>query len=260
MTTATNIQTATNQATLNMANGNMKEAIEITNENTIQGFGSVVSEALRTNRATTLIAGILMGGMIAAAAMLPGNASADTPARPVGDTPAASVEASIYDMDLLDPGFYDSKLVRTSELGSAFDMDLIDPGFYDAKVIRSGTSAAGFDMDLLDPGFYNAIVVRTSRVWESPGFDPYEDVAAKVIRSGTSAAGYDMDLFDPGVYDAKAVRSGTSAAGFDMDLLDPGIYNATVVRTSRVWESPGFDPYEDMEAVVARIAPEGDII
>ena len=239
MTTATNIQTADNQATLSEANSNLKEASKMTSENNIRGFKSLVSEILRTNRATNLIAGVLMGGMIAAALLLPGNASADTPARPVSDPEAATYIANSMDMDLLDPGFYDAKVLRSVSATSVFDMDLLDPGFYDAKVVRPGTSALGFDMDLLDPGFYDAKVIRsTSPSWESPGFDPYEDVAAKVIRSGTSAL------------------------GFDMDLLDPGFYNAKLVPTSRVWESPGFDPYEDVEvnSPIVRVAPEGDII
>ena len=36
-------------------------------------------------------------------------------------------------------------------------------------------------MDLLDPGVYDAKLGRTFSVWQSPGFDPYEDVAAKLI-------------------------------------------------------------------------------
>ncbi len=285
MTTATNIQAAVDQANQNEANSKLREAIKMTNETHIHGLKSLVSETLRTNRATTIIAGLLMGGMIAAALLLPGNASADTPARPVSDPEAATYIANSMDMDLLDPGFYDAKVLRSVSATSVFDMDLLDPGFYDAKVVRPGTSALGFDMDLLDPGFYDAKVIRsTSPSWESPGFDPYEDVAAKVIRTSSPGNVMDMDLLDPGFYEAKVIRStspiwespgfdpyedvaakvirsGTSALGFDMDLLDPGFYSAKVIRsTSRVWESPGFDPYEDVEATVAVIAPEGDII
>ena len=94
MTTATNIEAATYQATLSEANSNLKEAFKMTSENNISGFKSLVSEILRTNRATNLIAGVMMGGMIAAALLLPGNASADTPARPVVG-PAISANRSL---------------------------------------------------------------------------------------------------------------------------------------------------------------------
>ena len=45
-------------------------------------------------------------------------------------------------------------------------MDLLDPGFYDAKLVRTSSTANVIDMDLLDPGFYDANVVRTSPRWE----------------------------------------------------------------------------------------------
>ena len=73
----------------------------------------------------------------------PGNASADNPARPVGQ-----VESSV--------------LIPTSNLANVIDMDFLDPGFYDAKFVRTSTGH-GFDMDLLDPGFYNAELVNSSR-------------------------------------------------------------------------------------------------
>ncbi len=209
MTTATNIQ----MATLNEANSDFKEAGNMTNENNIHGPRSLVSNFIRNNGA--ILAGLLIGGMIAAASMLPGNASADTPARPFSDIEAAAVTANVIDMDLLDPGFYETKLARTSSTANVIDMDLLDPGFYDAKL------------------------VSTSSVWESPGFDPYEDLAAKVIRTSSTANVIDMDLLDPGFYDAKVIRSGNTANVIDMDLLDlldPGFYDAKVVRTSPSWE------------------------
>ena len=151
----------------------------MTNENNIHSPGSLVSNALGTNRATTIIAGLLIGGMIAAASMLPGTASADTPARPVGDPESsvsisASNTANVIDMDLI-------------------DMDLIDPGFYDAKLVITTNPASIFDMDLLDPGFYNAKLASNSRVWESPGFDPYENVAAKLVSTSPSLEGLQED-------------------------------------------------------------------
>ena len=136
MTTSTNIQ----MATLNEAKSEIKEAGKMTNAINIHGPKSLVSNFIRTNRA--ILAGLLIGGMIAAATMLHGNASEDTPARPVGDPEAAAITANVMDMDLL------------------------DPGFYEAKVIRSGNSAHGFDMDLLDPGVYDAKAVRTSPRWQ----------------------------------------------------------------------------------------------
>ena len=230
MTTANNIQ----MATLKEANGDIKEAGKMTNENDIHGPKSLVSNFMRTNRA--ILAGLLIGGMIAAASVLPGNASADTPARPVGDPEAAAKITHTFDMDLLDPGFYDARVIRASNSAHGFDMDLLDPGFYDAKVIRSSSTAHSFDIDLLDPGFYDAKLVRTSSVWQSPGFDPYEDVAAKLVRSSSTANVIDMDLLDPGFYDAKVIRTSSTANVIDMDLLDPGFYDAKLVRTSPSWE------------------------
>ena len=241
MRTATNIQTATNQATITEANSDIKEAGKMTNENNIHGINSLVSNALKTNRATSIIAGLLIGGMIAAASMLPGNASADTPARPVGDPESAAKITHTFDMDLLDPGFYDAKVIRTSNTANVMDMDLLDPGFYiaklvstsrvwespgfdpyediDAKVIRTSNTANVTDMDLLDPGFYNAKLVSTTRVWESPGFDPYEDIEAKVVRTSSTAHAFDMDLLDPGIYDAKLVSNSPSLEGLQEDNI-----------------------------------------
>ena len=68
MTTATNIQ----MATRNEANSDIKEAGKMTNEINIHGPKSLVSNLIRTNRA--ILAGLLIGGMIGAASLLPGNA------------------------------------------------------------------------------------------------------------------------------------------------------------------------------------------
>ena len=51
MTTATNIQMATNQATPTMANSKIKEAGKMTHDNNIQGPKSLVSNFIGTNRA-----------------------------------------------------------------------------------------------------------------------------------------------------------------------------------------------------------------
>ena len=85
--------------------------------------------------------GLVVGGAIAAAFLLPGIASADNPARPVGQVESsvfipASSTANVIDMDFLEPGFYDSKLISTNT-GSSFGMDLLDPGIYDAKLART---------------------------------------------------------------------------------------------------------------------------
>ena len=51
------------------------------------------------------------------------------------------------------------EVTRGSSTGSWFDMDLLDPGFYDEDVATKVTCATStgswFDMDLLDPGFYD---------------------------------------------------------------------------------------------------------
>jgi hypothetical protein len=90
---------------------------------------------------TQILAGLFVGGMMAVTFMLPGNASADNPGRPV-----SQVESSV--------------LIPTSNLANVIDMDFLDPGFYDAKFVRTNS---GMDMGLLDPGFCNAKLVNSSR-------------------------------------------------------------------------------------------------
>ena len=101
---------------------------------------------------TKVLAGIIVGGLIAAAYMLPGNASADIPSRPVGDPGStayvsAGNAANVTDIDLIDPGFYDSKSFRTANTANLFDMDLIDPGFYDAKTVGASPGWEGLQTD-----------------------------------------------------------------------------------------------------------------
>ena len=221
------------------ANGNNSKM-----EATIMKAQPNIQNIIQSN--TKLLAGLVVGGMIAAASMLPGSASADNPARPVGQVESAvltptSTTANVIDMDFLEPGFYDAKLARSNSSTGAFDMDLLDPGIYDAKLVRtssvwespgfdpyedvaaksvrSNSSTGAFDMDLLDPGIYDAKLVRTSSVWESPGFDPYEDVAAKSVRTGSTAHGFDMDLLDPGIYDAKLVTTSSDLGGLHDDNI-----------------------------------------
>ena len=85
------------------------ETAKMAIDNNSHGITSLISNTLKTNRVTKTMAGLMIGGMIAAASLLPGNTSADTPARPVG----GSATANFMDMDLIDPGFYNSSLART---------------------------------------------------------------------------------------------------------------------------------------------------
>ncbi len=211
METAMNIQMATQATTGQNENNSKMEAAIMTVKNIIQNK-------------TQILAGLVVGGMMAVAFMLPGNASADNSARPLGQ-----VESSAF--------------IPASATANVIDMDIIDPGFYDAKLI-SNNKAHGFDMDLLDPGIYDAKLVSTSSVWESDGVDPYENVALKSVIKNTGSS-FDMDLLDPGFYDAKLISANTGSS-FDMDLLDPGFYDAKLARTSTVWESDGVDPYENV--------------
>jgi len=91
-----------------------------------------------------ILTGLFVVGMMAVTFMLPGNASADNPARPVGQ-----VESSI--------------LIPTSNLAYVINMDFPDPGFYNAKFVHTSTGH-GFDLDLLDPGIYDAKLARVSSV------------------------------------------------------------------------------------------------
>ncbi len=183
MKTAMNIQMATQETTGQNENNNKMEAAIMTIKNIIQNK-------------TQILAGLVVGGMMAVAFMLPGAASADNSARPL-----SQVESSVF--------------IPGSTTANVIDMDIIDPGFYDAKLI-SNNRAHGFDMDLLDPGIYDAKLVGTSSVWESDGVDPYENVALKSVRNGSAM---DMDLLDPGFYDAKLVRTSNGIEGLQEDNI-----------------------------------------
>ena len=139
MATATNIQIRGTQETRKSNNNSEASKMTIT-----QNIHNIV----RSN--TKVLAGLVIGGMIAAASFLPGNTSADDALRPVGEVEVAA------------------------KIAHSFDMDLLDLGFYDAKVTSSSSPS-----------------------WESPGFDPYENVAAKVIRASSTGNAFDMDLLDP---------------------------------------------------------------
>ena len=187
MKTAMNIQTAA-QATKgqNELNSKMEAAIMAARTN----IQSIIENK------TQILAGIVVGGMMAAAFMLPGNASADNPAGPVGQ-----VVSSIF--------------IPSSTTANSINMDILEPGFYDSKLVRN-SKAHGFDMDLIDPGIYDAKLVSASSVWESDGVDPYENVALKSVRTGSAM---DMDLLDPGFYDAKLVSASNGIEGLQEDNI-----------------------------------------
>ena len=130
--TTANGQTAEQATTGQGENNNKMEAAIMTAQNHIQGI-------IQNNK--NILVGLVVGGAIAAASLLPGIASADNPARPVGQVESsvfipASSTANVIDMDFLEPVFYDSKLISTNT-GSSFGMDLLDPGIYDAKLART---------------------------------------------------------------------------------------------------------------------------
>ena len=79
MTTATNIQIANHGSTGKKDND--KEAVIMQIQSNIQGI-------IQNN--AKVLAGIVVGGMIAAASIFPGNASADSPARPSAEVEGAS--------------------------------------------------------------------------------------------------------------------------------------------------------------------------
>ena len=189
METAMNIQTAAQATKGQNENNNKMEAAIMTVQNHIQGI---------IQNKTQILAGLVVGGIMAVAFMLPSNASADDPARPLGQ-----VESSAF--------------VPASNTGNATDMDFLDPGFYDAKLISTNTGSA-MDMDLLDPGFYDAKLARTSPVWESDGVDPYENVEFKSVISNTGSW-MDMDLLDPGFYDDELARTTSNIEGLEQDNI-----------------------------------------
>jgi hypothetical protein len=207
MKTAMNIQMATQESTGQNENNNKMEAAIMTVQNHIQGI---------VQNKTQILAGIVVGGMMAVAFMLPGNASADNSARPLSQVESsvfvpASSTANVIDMDFLEPGFYDAKLARTS---SVWESDGVDPyENVEFKSVISNTGSA-MDLDLLDPGVYDAKLARASSVWESDGVDPYENVEFKSVRTGGAM---DMDLLDPGVY--SLVNTSSDIEGLRQDNI-----------------------------------------
>ena len=84
MTSKSIIHSATIQAAQTVAD-DVKETVKMTIENNIQGSNSLASYIRTTNRTTKLFAGLIIGGMILAASILPAGASADSPSRPISD-------------------------------------------------------------------------------------------------------------------------------------------------------------------------------
>jgi len=156
--TTANGQTAEQATTGQGENNNKMEAAIMTAQNHIQGI-------IQNNK--NILVGLVVGGAIAAASLLPGIASADNPARPVGQ-----VESSVF--------------IPASSTANVIDMDFLEPGFYDSKLINTNTGSA-MDLDLLDPGVYDVKLARTSSVWESDGVDPYENVEFKSVISTLAA-------------------------------------------------------------------------
>ena len=120
MTTANNIQMATNPA--NKENNKFEVQTKMTITDHINGI-------IRNN--TKALTGIIIGGLIAAATILPGIASADELARPASDGAAASSITttglefpSVDDYDSLTPNI---KSVTNLEFPSVDDYDSLVP-------------------------------------------------------------------------------------------------------------------------------------
>ena len=133
MKTAMNIQMAT-QGTTGETTGQ--------NENRSKIKAANMTTKHHIQSKTEMLAGLVVGGMMGVAFMPPGTASADESARPLGQ-----VESSVFapastnhaiDMDIIEPSFYDEKLISNS-VAHGDDMDLLDPGFYDAKLISASS-------------------------------------------------------------------------------------------------------------------------
>jgi len=134
MKTAMDIQMAAQKTTGRTKTTSMEAAI-MTVQSNIQ---SVIKNKAK------ILTGLFVVGMMAVTFMLQGNASADNPARPVGQ-----VESSV--------------LIPTSNLANVINIDFPDPGFYNAKFVHTITGH-GFDLDLLDRGIYDAKLARVSSV------------------------------------------------------------------------------------------------
>jgi hypothetical protein len=120
MTTATNIQTATNPAT--QENNKFEVQAKMTITDHINGI-------IRNN--TKTLTGIIIGGLIAAATILPGIASADELARPATETEAAS-SITVTTLNFPNVDDYDSlvpaiKTVTNLEFPSVDDYDSLVP-------------------------------------------------------------------------------------------------------------------------------------
>ena len=165
MATTTNIQMATNPATQEAGNKN-EETTKMTIINNIQGI-------IRNN--TKALTGIIIGGLIAAATILPGIASADELARPASDGAAASSITttglefpSVDDYDSLIPNI---KSVTNLEFPSVDDYDSLVPSI---KTVTNLEFPSVDDYDSLVPS------IKTVTNLEFPSVDDYDSLVPSI--------------------------------------------------------------------------------
>jgi len=152
MTTATNIKMANNPAT--QENNKFEVQAKMTITNHINGI-------IRNN--TETLTGIIIGGLIAAATILPGIASADVLARPATETEASS-SITVTNLEFPSVDDYDS-LVPAIKSATAMSFPNVDD--YDSLVpaIKSVTA-----MSFLNVNDYDSLL-KTITTLEFPSED-----------------------------------------------------------------------------------------
>ena len=165
MTTKTNIQRELNQENSTKANDD-KEMKIMTPKININGSDSLASQNRKTNRFNNLFAGLIIGGMMMAASILPGAASADSPARSASDDLAYSVTATTgaTEVDSWVSLTYQPKLVQSNIVSP--EVDAWTTLTYSEKLVAS-KFASPFDAPDADD---LATVIRGEKLVRSNAF------------------------------------------------------------------------------------------
>ena len=179
MTAAKNIQMATSPA--NKENNKFEVQTKMTITDHINGI-------LRTN--TKTLTGIIIGGLIAAATILPGIASADELARPATETEAAS-SITLTNLEFPNVDDYDSlvpaiKSVTNLEFPSVDDYDSLVPSI---KSVTNLEFPSVDDYDSLVPA------IKSVTNLEFPSVDDYDSLVP-AIKSVTNLEFPSVDDYD----------------------------------------------------------------
>jgi len=200
MTTNSNILLATNKATLTMAN-KVKETAKMTIENNIHRIKTLSSYTRRNNRAAILVAGLIIGGMIAAASIFPGNSSSDTPARPaVAMADVTRLYTDVTSVDFLPEPSPSRATVRDTGLYTNMDF-LPEPSSSRATARDTGLYT---NMDFLPEPSSSRATARDTGLYTNMDFlaEPIPAVASR----GNIGLYPDFDGFDYDPHEGLAAK------------------------------------------------------